>query len=96
MPGNIMLRVIAVAAALFFFAGNAARAADDLAAGLKALNKNDYARADAWYTKAVEAGNRDAARELGIVYLRGAKDPVNGVKWYRRAAEMGDELARKR
>ena len=50
------------------------------------------------FQRAAELGNAEAARYLGIIYLRGkgtAKDLVLAMKWLEESAAGGDELAKK-
>ena len=53
----------------------------------------DYAEAAKWYLKAADQGYVGAQVQLGQMYLSGAgvpPDPVEGVKWLRKAAQQGD------
>jgi hypothetical protein len=57
------------------------------------LRSKDYAQAAAWYRKAADQGYVGAQVQLGQLYLYGdgvPPDPVEGVKWLRKAAEQGD------
>ncbi len=59
--------------------------------------RRDYAKARYWYRKAANAGYADAQCNLGYLYWHGQGGPRNralGVKWYKRAAAAGDEIAR--
>ena len=50
-----------------------------------------------WNRKAAEQGNGDAAFELGMAYEDGNGVPMDGaeaVKWFRRAEDLGDDLAK--
>ena len=50
------------------------------------------------FERAAEQGNAEAARYLGIIYLRGkgtVKDLVLAMKWLEESAAGGDELAKK-
>ena len=58
----------------------------------------DYERAFALFTHLANAGDAEAARYLGIAYLRGkgvSKDSVKALKWFRVASRRGDALAAK-
>lgn len=60
------------------------------------LNGEDVAQdtkeSISWYTKAAEAGNTEAMKNLGSYYLfaEDEKDPEKGLEWYTKAAETGD------
>ena len=74
----------------------AAIVADIYARGNGNLPPN-YAEAAIWFRLAAEAGNRNAARTLGMFYLTGAgvpRDPDEAAIWFRRAAEAGDPVAK--
>ena len=50
------------------------------------------------YRKAAEKGDADAQFNLGFCYYNGKgveKDLIEYVKWLRKAAEQGDEFAKK-
>lgn len=50
-----------------------------------------------WNRKAAEQGNGDAAFQLGMAYEDGNGVPMDGaeaVKWFRRAEDLGDDLAK--
>ncbi len=58
----------------------------------------DFMEAAHLFERAAELGNAEAARYLGIIYLRGkgtAKDLVLAMKWLEESAAGGDELAKK-
>ena len=58
----------------------------------------DLARAYQLFIKSANAGNPESARYLGVMYLRGKgveKDTQQALEWFSRAAQGGDELAKK-
>ena len=58
----------------------------------------DYIAARSNFVTAANAGDVEAARYLGIIYLRGkgvAKDRVEAAKWLRMAAAGGDVMAKR-
>jgi TPR repeat protein len=58
----------------------------------------DYAAAHSNFVIAANGGDVEAARYLGIIYLRGkgvAKDRVEAAKWLRMAAAGGDVMAKR-
>jgi TPR repeat protein len=58
----------------------------------------DFIEAARLFERAAELGNAEAARYLGIIYLRGkgtAKDLVKAMKWFEESAAGGDALAKK-
>jgi len=58
----------------------------------------DFMAAARLFERAAEQGNAEAARYLGIIYLRGkgtSKDLVQAMKWLEESAAGGDELAKK-
>ena len=58
----------------------------------------DLKRAFKLFSNAASRGDSEAARYLGVMYLRGKgvpKDLKQSLKWFTRAAEGGDELAKK-
>jgi len=58
----------------------------------------DFMEATHNFQRAAELGNAEAARYLGIIYLRGkgtAKDLVKAMKWFEESAAGGDVLAKK-
>ena len=58
----------------------------------------DLKRAFKLFSNSASRGDSEAARYLGIMYLRGKgvpKDLKESLKWFTRAAEGGDELAKK-
>ena len=58
----------------------------------------DYERAFALFTHLANAGDAEAARYLGVAYLRGkgvSKDSVKALQWFRVASQRGDALAAK-
>ena len=54
--------------------------------------EQDTRESISWYTKAAEAGNTEAMKNLGSYYLfaEDEKDPEKGLEWYTKAAETGD------
>ena len=64
----------------------------DLAAGVAAFERGDYARALAILRPLATAGVPAAQHHLGMMYERGAGvvlSAADAVDWYRRAAEQG-------
>jgi TPR repeat protein len=58
----------------------------------------DYTAARSNFVIAANGGDVEAARYLGIIYLRGkgvAKDRVEAAKWLRMAAAGGDVMAKR-
>ena len=58
----------------------------------------DYKRSFALFTQLANSGDAEAARYLGIAYLRGKgvpKDNVKALQWFRIASQRGDALAEK-
>ncbi|MBT5716013.1 MAG: sel1 repeat family protein [Opitutae bacterium] len=58
----------------------------------------DLKRAFQLFSQSASLGNPEAARYLGIMYLRGkgvSKDSEKALEWFTRAANGGDELAKK-
>lgn len=56
----------------------------------------DFNRAFQLFTDSAQSGNPEAARYLGIMYLRGkgvAKNYDKALEWFTKAADGGDELA---
>ena len=51
--------------------------------------EQDTRESISWYTKAAEAGNTEAMKNLGSYYLfaEDEKDPEKGLEWYTKAAE---------
>ena len=67
-------------------------AAADFVDGVRAYDSGDYAAAHAAWLPLAQAGDAAAARNLGHLYRTGrgvAKDLVQALRWYRRAAEQG-------
>lgn len=63
---------------------------------IRAYDAGDYAAARANWSRAAEAGDRDAMTALANLYLSGEggkADPVRGLMWYHRAARAGDVVA---
>ena len=61
--------------------------------GMQLQSEKNFADAATWYQKAVEQGDRNAMRNLGVLYRDGAgvpKDPAQAMNWFRKAAELGD------
>ncbi|MGV9336620.1 tetratricopeptide repeat protein [Nocardia sp. NPDC003726] len=54
--------------------------------------RGDIDEAELWYRRAVEAGNRDAMNNLGVL-LAERGDLGEAELWYRRAAEAGNRDA---
>jgi TPR repeat protein len=58
----------------------------------------DIDRAYSLFSRSANRGNPESARYLGIMYLRGKgvqKDTNKALEWFTRAAQGGDELAKK-
>ena len=58
----------------------------------------DLKRAFQLFSQSASSGNPEAARYLGIMYLRGKgveKDSRKALEWFTKAAAGGDELAKK-
>ena len=58
----------------------------------------DYQQSIRLFTESANAGDAEAARYLGIMYLRGKgvpKDNAKALQWFTLASERGDSLARK-
>ena len=58
----------------------------------------DLVRAYELFVKSANRGNPESARYLGIMYLRGKgvdKDSRKALEWFTRAAQGGDEIAKK-
>jgi TPR repeat protein len=58
--------------------------------------ERDFGRARAWWERAFEAGEADAAYNLGILHRRGLGVPrseVTAMQWWERAARAGSPLA---
>ena len=74
---------------------------------IRALAKNhyfgresapDYKRSFALFTQLANSGDPEAARYLGIAYLRGKgvpKDNIKALQWFRVSSQRGDALAEK-
>jgi uncharacterized protein len=73
--------------------------AADLMVGEAAYEKGDYAKAARYFRIAAERNNAwsaDAQRDLGVMYYNGLgvpQDYTEALKWYRKAAEQGNERA---
>ena len=84
-----MIRLLAALLLLFILAPAQAH---DYEEGLRAFKLGDYATAvDAWHTAAV-MGDARAQNNLAGMYDVGVgvpQDPVEAVRWYRRAGEQG-------
>ena len=90
-----ILATLAVVVALLFGVGSAWA---DYADGWAAFQRGDYATALREWLPLAEQGDVDAQFILGYIYERGEGVPQNGaeaVKWYRKAAEQGDEDAKR-
>lgn len=58
----------------------------------------DYAKSFALFTQSANSGDAEAARYLGIMYLRGKgvpKDNAKALEWFSLASDRGDTLAGK-
>lgn len=58
----------------------------------------DYDQSIRLFTESANAGDAEAARYLGIMYLRGKgvpKDNAKAFQWFTLASERGDSLAKK-
>jgi len=58
----------------------------------------DYAKSFALFTQSANSGDAEAARYLGIMYLRGKgvpKDNAKALEWFSLASDRGDTLAAK-
>ena len=58
--------------------------------------QQDYAQAVAWFSKAADGGNTEAAMTLAYMYQFGqgvAKDDTEVARWYRKAADRGNAKA---
>mgnify|MGYP001796298801 CR=1 FL=1 len=75
-------------------AGDAA-AANELGYRLAKTNPPDLAGAHVWYQQAAEAGNADAAYNLGwlLVNLMDPPDLVGARRWLQQAADGGNAYA---
>ena len=52
----------------------------------------------AWYRKAAAAGEPGAMRNIGTNYYNGqgvTKDRAEAIRWYKKAAEAGDDVSKK-
>jgi hypothetical protein len=52
----------------------------------------DYTKAQTWFRKAANQGDRDASYFLGVIYAGGLgvqQDPIQAAQWYQMAAEQG-------
>jgi uncharacterized protein len=52
-----------------------------------------------WFHKAADAGDAEAMTKIGFSYEQGygvAQDQEQAVTWYRKAAALGEENAKKR
>ncbi len=61
--------------------------------GVQYYNKQDYAQAIKWFTKAAEQGNTKAQQLVALMYKKGQgvkQDYAQTVKWFTKAAEQGD------
>lgn len=69
----------------------------DLEKGVDAYNRGDYQQAYEIFRSLTEQGNAFAQFNLGEMYYKGRGVPQNdeeALRWYRAAAEQGDENAR--
>src|SRR3990167_9421833 len=88
-----------IAAALLtggIFLAFALPARADLAQGLAAYRKGDYATALKEWQPLAAKGNADAQNNLGVLYEKGQgveRNFVESVAWYRRAADQGHAQA---
>lgn len=70
--------------------------AADVGKGSNAVDRGNYAAALAKATPLAEGGNRDAQRQLAMMYRFGRGVPVDYVRafdWYRKAAMQGDSVS---
>ncbi len=70
--------------------------ADDLSSANALFAKKEYPQALQLYTKAANAGNAEAQRHLGEMYLYGDAGSVDLVKaemWFKKSAAKGDKTA---
>jgi TPR repeat protein len=84
-----------VKAAILFFS-LCLPAAADLAAGLQAFDKGDYATALREFLPLAKQGNSETQFHLGLLYHEGhgvPQDYVEALRWYRKAAEQGAATA---
>ena len=91
-----MRNVIKAALAALIIALTAPVLAQDFDAGMKAVERGDYAAALHEYRPLAEQGHADAQTRLGQLYAAGLgvpQDDAEAVKWYRKAAEQGHVLA---
>lgn len=61
--------------------------------GMQLQSEKNFAEAATWYRKAIEKGDRNAMRNLGVLYRDGTgvpKDPAQAMSWFRKAAGLGD------
>jgi uncharacterized protein (TIGR02145 family) len=75
-----------------FFANSQLLAQQMFDEGLKAFNKEDYAKAREWYAKAAEKDNTDAIHYLGWMYQNGqgvTQDYAKAHEYYAKAAKAG-------
>ena len=86
---------LALAAALVLVLTADARADHD--AGTSAYKRGDYATALAEFRQAAERGSVVAQINLAAMYFKGQgvpQDDAEAAKWYRKAADQGDAVAR--
>lgn len=65
--------------------------------GVEAYQNNNYQQAFAIFLPLAQAGNVDAQLSVGTMYDRGQgveKDPQEALKWYKIAADQGDNIAK--
>jgi TPR repeat protein len=77
---------------LLILAATAAAAADDVAEGLAAYERGDYAAALAAWLPLAKRGDAEAQYRVGRLYYYGtgvAPDAAEAARWYRAAAEQG-------
>jgi uncharacterized protein YecT (DUF1311 family) len=70
--------------------------ADELADGLKAMERHDFTQAHAIFSKLAAAGNPEAQRQLGEMYGFGdgvPEDPAKAEEWLKRAQAGGSKDA---
>src|SRR5690606_7007211 len=94
--GNGMKKIAAALLTGGMFLSFCLPAQADLASGLAAYRKGDYATAfKEWQPLAVK-GNADAQNNMGVLHEKGQgveRNFVESVNWYRRAADQGHPQA---
>ena len=90
-----MRRILRIILILAFSRGSASLAAD-LARGLAAVDRQDWAAALAEFRPLAEQGDPAAEANLGNLYMKGygvEQDYNAAFRWYLRAAEQGNSVA---